>query len=261
MLEITVIAIFLLVFFIAVAWYAKYRSEKAREALLLDDEPYREIDGDDEFAVLLDKEIQQQGLNQSSDINDEPQVTLSVNGAETTDVDTPKIVIDETAVEPKAEQQTLDFTDTAVQQDWEMSLAFTVMAKPERYFNGLDIQPVLEQLDMQFGEMQLFHRYLTAAGQRQVLFSVANVVEPGILSPDEFDILQTPGLLIFAHLPGPLNGLLLFDEILDAANQLAEVLDGVICNEQRQEMGQSDIEAIRSKILNFNMALQAESDF
>jgi cell division protein ZipA len=134
------------------------------------------------------------------------------------------------------------------------------MAKPEKFLDGLEIQRVLEQLDMHFGEMQLFHRYLVSS-QKQILFSAANVVEPGTLVPEQFDLLQTPGLLLFANLPGPLNGLLLFDEILDAANQLAEQLDGVICNDQREPMTQKDIEAMRTKILNFNMSMQSESDF
>lgn len=239
------------------AWYAKYRSQQARDALLLDDEPYRDLDDEGEFASLLEQELQQQSLNQSSSVEDEPELSLSDDVVIQNDISDQLTV----NVEPVAEeQQTMDFTEPAEEQEWQMALAFTVMARPENLMNGLDIQRVLEQLDMQFGEMQLFHRYLIS-GQKQVLFSVANVVEPGTLVPDQFDLLQTPGLLLFANLPGPLNGLLLFDEILDAAHQLAEQLDGVICNEQREPMTQKDIEAIRSKILNFNMSMQSEADF
>jgi len=260
-LEIILIAIFLLVFFIAVAWYAHYRSQKAQEALRLDDEPYRDLD-DDEFASILEQEIQQQHLNQQvSSVDDEPEVTLSTD-MPIDDEPTPQLVINETS-EPEpasVEPQASDFNAPAEQAEWQMALAFTVMAKPDTLMDGLAIQRILEQLDMQFGEMQIFHRYL-ASSQKQVLFSVANVIEPGTLIPDQFDLLQTPGLLLFANLPGPLNGLLLFDEILDAANQLAEQLDGVICNEKREPITQKDIEAIRSKILNFNMAMQAEADF
>ena len=256
MLEITLIAIFLFVFFVAVAWYAKYRTNKAREELLLDDQPYRDLD-EDEFAAILEEEIHQQNLNQASSVDDEPEVTLSADIAIEDEL-TPQVSIDDT-LDP-AQQSTIDFTEPAQQQEWQMSLAFTVMAQPDKLIDGLAIQRVLEQLDMQFGEMQLYHRYLVSS-QKQVLFSVANVIEPGTLIPDQFDLLQTPGLLLFANLPGPLNGLLLFDEILDAANQLAEQLDGVICNEMREPMTQKDIEAIRSKILNFNMAMQAEADF
>lgn len=259
MLEITLIAIFLLVFFIAVAWYAHYRSQKAQEALRLDDEPYRDLD-DDEFALILQQEIQQQRLNQQiSSVDDEPEVSLSTDMPIDEEV-TPQVVIDESSQAEQSSPQTSEFNEPVSQAEWQMSLAFTVMAQPDQLMDGLVIQRILEQLDMQFGEMQIFHRYL-ASSQKQVLFSVANVIEPGTLIPDQFDLLHTPGLLLFANLPGPLNGLLLFDEILDAANQLAEQLDGVICNEKREPITQKDIEAIRSKILNFNMAMQAEAEF
>lgn len=257
MLEITLIAIFLFGAFIAVAWYSKYRSTKAREELLLDDQPYRDLD-EDEFAAILEEEIHQQHLNQSSSVDDEPEVTISTD-IQVDDEVAPQIDSNNVASEIEAPQKE-EFTEPKYQQEWQMSLVFTVMAKPEKFLDGLEIQRVLEQLDMQFGEMQLFHRYLVSS-KKQILFSAANVVEPGTLVPDQFDILQTPGLLLFANLPGALNGLLLFDEILDAANQLAEQLDGVICNDQREPMTQKDIEAMRSKILNFNMSMQSESDF
>jgi len=256
-LEITLIAIFLFGAFIAVAWYSKYRSTKAREELLLDDQPYRDLD-EDEFAAILEEEIHQQHLNQSSSVDDEPEVTISTD-IQVDDEVAPQIDSNNVASEIEAPQKE-EFTEPKYQQEWQMSLVFTVMAEPEKFLDGLEIQRVLEQLDMQFGEMQLFHRYLVSS-KKQILFSAANVVEPGTLVPDQFDILQTPGLLLFANLPGALNGLLLFDEILDAANQLAEQLDGVICNDQREPMTQKDIEAMRSKILNFNMSMQSESDF
>jgi cell division protein ZipA len=256
-LEITLIAIFLFGAFIAVAWYSKYRSTKAREELLLDDQPYRDLD-EDEFAAILEEEIHQQHLNQSSSVDDEPEVTISTDIQVDEEV-VPQIDSNNVASEIEPPQKK-EFTEPKHQQEWQMSLVFTVMAKPDKFLDGLEIQRVLEQLDMQFGEMQLFHRYLVSS-KKQILFSAANVVEPGTLVPDQFDLLQTPGLLLFANLPGPLNGLLLFDEILDAANQLAEQLDGVICNDQREPMTQKDIEAMRSKILNFNMSMQSESDF
>jgi cell division protein ZipA len=258
-LEITLIAIFLFGAFIAVAWYAKYRTTKAREELLLDDQPYRDLD-EDEFAAILEEEIHQQHLNQVSSIDDDPEVSFSTDIHVEEEVIPPIETSDLESPTQQQPQQKNEFTEPKQQQEWQMSLVFTVMAKPDKFLDGLEIQRVLEQLDMQFGEMQLFHRYLVSS-QKQVLFSAANVVEPGTLVPDQFDLLQTPGLLLFANLPGPLNGLLLFDEILDAANQLAEQLDGVICNDQREPMTQKDIEAMRTKILNFNMSMQSESDF
>ena len=43
-------------------------------------------------------------------------------------------------------------------------------------------------------------------------FSVANIIEPGTFNPQDDATMNTPGVLMFAKLPGPVNGLTLFDD-------------------------------------------------
>ena len=86
--------------------------------------------------------------------------------------------------------------------DWEMVVALTIMAPESQMFTGRAIKSALEQQEMHFGDMQIYHRY-TVNNRRQTLFSVANILDPGTLLPDQLISMKTPGLLMFARLPGP----------------------------------------------------------
>jgi cell division protein ZipA len=107
--------------------------------------------------------------------------------------------------------------------------------------------------------MQIYHRHI-AGQQGQILFSVANLLSPGTLKPAELTTLETKGLVIFMRLPSPANGLLSFDAMLDAADKIAKRLNGRLCDEHRQTLTEATLEAMRSRILNFNLTQQDDNN-
>ncbi|HCC82405.1 MAG TPA: cell division protein ZipA, partial [Methylophaga sp.] len=134
--------------------------------------------------------------------------------------------------------------------------ALTIMAPESQMFTGRAIKSALEQQEMHFGDMQIYHRY-TVNNRRQTLFSVANILDPGTLLPDQLISMKTPGLLMFARLPGPVNGLTVFDSMLDTAQQLTAYLGGILCDEKREPITDKHLEAARNRIFELNLSLQA----
>lgn len=260
MLEIFVITIGLFVAFIAVAWFAHLRTKKASQLLDLDaettDDSTEENYTGESFDSLYEQELQQQQPKQSRDLHSEPTISLSA-AAQTANTTAEPVA--STTVTESTTQQTEMKLEQASDQDWEMIITFTIMAMPGEQFSGRAVKSTLDTLDMHFGEMQLFHRY-TAGMQKQSLFSVANIIDPGTLVPDNFATMTTPGLLIFAKLPGPTNGLALFDDLLDTAQKMAATLGGVLSDEKREPVDDKTIEEMRSRILSLNLRLQAESN-
>ena len=260
MLEIFVITIALFVVFIAVAWFAHLRSQKASQLLDLDGEPTDDSTDEnysgESFDALYAQELKHQQPQHSRDINSEP--TISLSGAAQTTNTVTETVARAAATEPTSQQAEMKF-DVAQDQEWEMVISFTIMAMPGEQFSGKAVKGTLETLDMHFGEMQLYHRY-TQGLQKQTLFSVANIIDPGTLLPDNLATMFTPGLLIFARLPGPTNGLALFDDLLDTAQKMAATLGGVLSDEKREPVDDTTIEQMRSRILSLNIKLQAESN-
>lgn len=249
MLEIIVLTIVIVLAFIAASWYTNQRSQqRAREferELEIED-----TDTDDSFQQRFDALFDQELQDQDAETSVEQRLT-------DTGIAEPGL-FDETAVTKNA---TIAPQDEPIvePQDWDLVIAFTIMAPESKAFTGKAVKAALEQHDLHFGDMQIYHRQ-TAGSQKQTLFSVANILDPGTLLPDRFVSMTTPGLLIFAKLPGPVNGMALFDDLLDTARGMNEQLGGVLCDETREPVSDALLESMRARILEYQMAAQAESN-
>ncbi|AFJ01227.1 Cell division protein ZipA [Methylophaga frappieri] len=144
------------------------------------------------------------------------------------------------------------------EQDWDLVIALTVMAPADRLFTGRAVKNALDNQDMHFGEMQIYHRF-SLGSRKQSLFSIANIIDPGTFLPAELISMKTPGILLFARLPGPANGLTVLDAMVECATQMAEQLDGIVCDEQRQPLTESTLERLRNQIFELNLTLQEEN--
>ena len=253
MLEIIVLTVVIIVAFIATSWYAHQRSQeraKAFEKELELDDSREDESFQQRFDALFEQELHDDDAQTQS--ADEPRLTDTPD-REPDLFDEPRP--DTATGEPGNEAG--DEADQAT--DWDMVVAFTIMATQDRQFTGKAVKAALESHDLHFGDMQIFHRY-TAGSRKQTLFSVANILDPGTLLPDRFVSMTTPGLLIFARLPGPVNGLALFDDLLDTARGMTEQLGGQLCDETRQPVTDNALENMRSRILDYQMSAEAESN-
>jgi cell division protein ZipA len=141
----------------------------------------------------------------------------------------------------------------------DLVIALTIMAPENERFAGRAIKAALESANLHFGDLQVYHRF-TAGARKQSIFSVANILDPGILLPDKFTSLTTPGLLIFARLPGPVNGLAMFDDLLETAQAITEKLGGTLSDDAREPISESRLEAMRSRIFHLNFAIHNENN-
>lgn len=136
--------------------------------------------------------------------------------------------------------------------------------KPEG-FKGTEIINAFEQVGLKYGQMKIFHHYgLENASHKtgmnkQAVFSVANIKEPGIFSLTEIERFYSPGLALFMCLPGPLSGRVAFELMLNQAYKLAEILKGVLEDETHHPLELSKISSLRAKIERFEREKQIEN--
>lgn len=112
-------------------------------------------------------------------------------------------------------------------------LVLHLVAKEGEVLNGDELLPCLLTLNFKFGDMNIFHRHQDNAGTGKVLFSLANMVKPGIFDPDTMEQFTTPGVVLFLPLPCYGDALLNFSNMLNSAHQLADDLDAVVLDGQR----------------------------
>lgn len=130
-----------------------------------------------------------------------------------------------------------------------------ILAPAGQPFRGADILTAADNAGLVLGARRIFHRMSGEGADARVLFSLASMHEPGSFDLEHMETYTTSGLVIFACLPGAADGLTLYEDMLDQARQLAQVLGGEVCDERRSVLTLQTIEHTREQIRDFNRRL------
>jgi len=142
--------------------------------------------------------------------------------------------------------------DPAISAPPKMTVALTVMAMPaaQSSFKGPDVQTAALDLNFQLGAMGFFER-CTGNGEGEPIFSMAHLRKPGTFEPSILDDLTMPGLLLFMQLPGPMEEIKALDLLVVTADQLAQRLGGLICDERRNRLTNQGLLHLRNEVIDF----------
>ncbi len=156
--------------------------------------------------------------------------------------------------EPRAAQGGRNTSEVELPADFHEVLIINVMAR-QGEFRGSDLNRVLQSCGFRFGEMNIFHRYEQHSGKGAMLFSVANVVEPGTFDIDNMDNFTSPGICMFMQLPGPKRPMHAFEIMMDSARKIANLLEADIKDEHHNILRQQTAEHYRQRVLDFERKL------
>lgn len=129
-----------------------------------------------------------------------------------------------------------------------------LVARAGQSLSGADLVVAAEKAGLVYGHMNIFHRMVDQHPELGPIFSVANLVKPGHFDLRSIKELQTPGVNFFITLPGPLSALDAWDTLLPTAQRMAELLDAVLLDEQRNALGRQRIANIRDEMRAYDRA-------
>jgi cell division protein ZipA len=132
-------------------------------------------------------------------------------------------------------------------------LVVNVMARDNRTFEGHDLLQVLITSGLKFGEMNIFHHRLHNENTGPVIFSVANILNPGTFDLNQMDSFSTIGISLFLALPTHINNLQAFEQMLEVAQQVRGALDGELKDDHRNVMTAQTIEHYRQRVRDFEL--------
>ncbi|MAD76162.1 MAG: cell division protein ZipA [Rheinheimera sp.] len=130
-------------------------------------------------------------------------------------------------------------------------LILYVLLPEGRDIKGPDLLSALLPLGFKYGDMDIFHRHLDSAGGGDVLFSLANMFNPGTFDLEQIDKISTRGLSLFMTLPGPGEPLQNFNLMHNAAKKLAEEFGGQVLDGQRSVLTVQTVRHYVDKIREF----------
>ncbi len=125
----------------------------------------------------------------------------------------------------------------------------TIIARHGRKFIGEDISSVMAACGFYLDRSGIY--YLDVKDQQgfqQKLLGLANIVEPGTFSEETMSTFETPGLVLYLHLPAPIEARDAFATLIDKGRELSVKLSGELCDETRSVLTNQTISHLKEKV-------------
>ncbi len=132
-------------------------------------------------------------------------------------------------------------------------VVINVMSREGRVFGGDQLLNSIINCGLSFGEMNIFHRRYGNENKGPVIFSLANILNPGTFDLNDMSEFSTVGVSLFLAMPTANNNLVAFEEMLNVAQKLCKALDGEIKDDQRNLISPQTIEHYRQRIQDFEL--------
>lgn len=138
--------------------------------------------------------------------------------------------------------------------EYDKIMSVFLVARAGQSISGSDLIVAAEKAGLVYGHMKIFHRMVDNHPELGPVFSVANLVKPGYFDLSVIKDVETPGVNFFITLPGPVPALDAWDTLLPTAQRMAELLDAVLLDEERNALGRQRIANIRDELRAYDRA-------
>ncbi|QDH69905.1 cell division protein ZipA [Marilutibacter alkalisoli] len=142
-------------------------------------------------------------------------------------------------------------------EEFDKIVTLYLAARAGQKLHGPDIVVAAEKAGLVYGYMGVFHRLVEHHPERGPMFSVANIMKPGNFDMADIQSLETPAIAFFLTLPAPVAALDAWEAMLPTAQRMAELLDGVVLDEQRNALGRQRIAHIRDELRAYDRQREA----
>ena len=120
-----------------------------------------------------------------------------------------------------------------------------VIPKSEPRFQGRALRQAFSGAGFWHGPLDIYH---LPDHEGRVVLSAAALAQPGTFDPSIMDSQRFSGLNLFAVLPGPKPERETFDELVRAARQLSDRLDGKMADQHGEELTSARIARLRQAL-------------
>jgi cell division protein ZipA len=142
--------------------------------------------------------------------------------------------------------------------EFDKIVSVILVARAGQTISGPDLVVAAEKAGLVYGDKNIFHRLVDNHPELGPIFSVANMVKPGYFDMATIKEMHTPAVNFFITLPGPLPALDAWDTLLPTAQRMAELLDAVLLDGERNALGRQRIANIRDEMRAYDRAREKQ---
>ena len=184
---------------------------------------------------------------------DEDEMAVFALGGDLVDGDA---LLDDQAIKPtpktagdtgnrQAEKKTAAPVPKAKRLDLPALIEFSIVARADQGFNGEDLFEAFERVGLRYGSVRVFER---VDANRMVDFAVASMVDPGTFPDTGLENFYCPGIVFFMQPREVDEPLAVFDDFIETIDILADELDGVVWDNQRQPLTAETVAQFRQTL-------------
>lgn len=147
----------------------------------------------------------------------------------------------------------LKYPEYEIEDKNEDIFIFNVVPREEgSVVRGHELLQFLLTAGFRFGEMSIFHRHLHSDGTGPILFSVANMMAPGVFDPEKMEQFRSQGVSFFLTVPNKkINIKEAFDMMLVAVEQMTEEFDCLVLNAEREPLTEQQFRNYHERLLRY----------
>ncbi|GJL80931.1 MAG: hypothetical protein DHS20C01_05650 [marine bacterium B5-7] len=131
-------------------------------------------------------------------------------------------------------------------QENDVLAIINICGEGDRQFRGPEVLRAVEGSGMRYGDMKMFHGPESTASEP--LYSLANMVKPGVFELEKMKDFTTPGLTMFMSVPRCANPGDVFSRMAYVAGKISRQLGGVMLDQKQQPLDEAEIKQIRRQV-------------
>ena len=144
----------------------------------------------------------------------------------------------------RTEEMSQEYNSSKDAEDIRDIIVLNVLTDSER-IKGQELLEFLMENEMSYGEMEIFHKL---DNQGEVLFSLANAIEPGTFDLSDIEEFEIQGVTLFMQIDGANQAEGIFDDMLELARKISGKFSSQIFDGTRSALTQQTIGHIRQNI-------------
>jgi len=131
----------------------------------------------------------------------------------------------------------------------QLFIPVTILARDGKKFTGESILLATQDCGFKLDESGIYYYEVQdAQGFEQKLLGLANILEPGTFDENKMRTFDTPGLVLYLHLPAPIEAREALSLLIERGRNLAHFLDGDLCDETRSVLTNQTIGHLKEKV-------------
>jgi len=131
-------------------------------------------------------------------------------------------------------------------------IQLVVLPKEGASLLGTDLLDAFTTLNLEFGDMGIFHSYERHEGNETQQFHVANILEPGTFPVGSMAEFESTGVILFFQASDIANPDEAFENMLNVARELSQRLDARLVDAEMNELMPDKIMSIQSQLANLS---------